>query len=441
MNIGVWGAGYVGLVTGACLGSLGHDVVFYDCDSDKIEALERGRVSFFEPGLSELLEDHRERIDFTTEPAKAARGQDVIFIAVGTPSAQDGRADLAGVYAAARSIAEAVDGPALIVNKSTVPVQTADDVERIVRKHCAHRGCRVVSNPEFLREGCAIEDFMHPDRIVLGCDDPWAEKALRDLYAPLDAPIVVTDRRSAELIKYAANAFLATKISYVNEIAGICERAGANIEAVVHGIGLDSRIGPTYLEPGLGFGGSCLPKDVRALQATANRVAIESPLLDAVLRVNDLQVERVAARLAYVLGGLKGHRVGVLGLTFKPGTSDLRESPALTLLQLLSFGGCEVHAHDPVAASAAESLCAERGATVHDDVERCLSGADALILATAWPHYRALDPAAVGKLMRRRIAFDVRNALDADAYTRAGFLYNGVGAPARPYPLELREGA
>ena len=437
MKIGVWGAGYVGLVTGVCLASLGHDVVFYDCDGEKIEALERGQVPFFEPGLPELLEEHRRRVRFTSQPGKAAQGQEVIFIAVGTPSAQDGRADLAGVYSAARAIAEAVDGPALIVNKSTVPVQTADDVERIVRRHCAQRGCRVVSNPEFLREGCAIEDFMHPDRIVLGCDDPWAEKTLREIYAPLGAPIVVTDRRSAELIKYAANAFLATKISYVNEIAGICERAGADIEAVVQGIGLDRRIGPTYLEPGLGFGGSCLPKDVRALQATAERVAVESPLLDAVLRVNDLQVERLAARLAYVLGGFAGRNVAVLGLTFKPGTSDLRESPALALLRLLRYGGCDVVAHDPIAAEAAAPLCAEHGASVRDDVESCLYGADAFVLATAWPQYRALDPVAAGKLMRRRIAFDVRNALDAEAYARAGFLYNGVGAPSRPYPLDL----
>jgi UDPglucose 6-dehydrogenase len=427
MNVGIFGLGYVGLVTGACLAEMGNDVAMYDCDTEKVRLLERGRVPFYEPELPALLQRNRLRLTFTEEPSRAVSGRDVVFIAVGTPSAADGRADLAGVCGAARTIAASIDRPTVVANKSTVPAETADYVERTVRSTTRELGVRVVSNPEFLREGTAVADFLRPDRIVLGCDDPWAENVMRQLYAPLAAPVVVTDRRSAELIKYAANAFLAMKISYINEVAAICERIGGDIASVIEGVGLDRRIGPAYLEPGLGFGGSCLPKDVRALEAMAARVAVEPALLSAILRVNDAQIERAAARLAYVLGGLRGRRIAILGLAFKPGTDDVRESPALALAHTLTSGGAQIVAHDPVAAESPSP-----------DVESCVTGSDAFVLATAWPCYRELDPLALGKWMRRRIVFDLRNALDADAFARAGFLYNGVGMPARPYPLEVK---
>ena len=435
MRIGIFGSGYVGLVTGAAFAQLGHHVVVYDNDVTKIASLRDRRVPFYEPGLAELIERNAERLDFADEPTAAAAARDVVFIAVGTPSAGDGRADLASVCRAARTIAERIDGPTVIVNKSTVPVQTADVVERIVRAAARRTDVRVVSNPEFLREGAAIHDFFHPDRIVLGCDDPWAENVMRALYAPLAAPVVVSDRRSAELIKYAANAFLATRISYINEIAAICEHTGADVDAVIEGIGLDRRIGRDYLEPGLGFGGSCLPKDVRALAATAARVAVEPTLLAAVLRVNETQLERVRSRLSYVLAGLRGRRIALLGLSFKPQTDDLRESPALALAAALAAEGASIAAHDPAATASARALLGDTVA-ICQDAEDALFGADAMVVATSWPDYARLEPNAVAARMRRRVVFDLRRALDGDAFAAAGFLYLAVGSPDRAYPLD-----
>ncbi len=443
-GIGVFGAGYVGLVTAACFAELGRAVALHDVDAARLAMLRAGGLPIHEPGLLELVERGARagRLRFVDEPAEAVAGMGAVFVAVGTPATADGHADLSAVRAAARTIARELDGPTVIVNKSTVPVETGDLVAAIVREHrTARHDAVVVSNPEFLREGSAVADFFAPDRIVIGCEDPQAEALLRALYAPLNAPLVVTDVRTAEMIKYTANAFLATKVSFANEIAAICERVGADVKTVVAGAGADKRIGTAFLGAGLGFGGSCLPKDVAALRRIAEDAAVEPTLLDAVLAVNARQIERLRARLAYLLDGLAGKRIGVLGLAFKAQTDDVRESPAVALVEALLAAGAQVTAHDPVAMRNARARLGDRVAYAPaDDHHAVALGADALVLATEWNAYRDLDLARLRATMRRRIVVDARNFYEPERFARAGFHYAGVGRGAHLAPLDRLTG-
>jgi UDPglucose 6-dehydrogenase len=431
LRLGVFGAGYVGLVAAACFSQLGHDVVVCDSDVRKIALLESGEMPFVEPGLAEMVAENvaAKRLRFTAEPAQAVIGRSIVFIAVGTPAATDGRADVAGVRAVAAAIGRSIGDAILIVNKSTVPVETGDLVASIVRAESGNRyDVRVASNPEFLRQGCAVTDFMEPDRIVLGCADSQSESVLRNLYASFDAPIIVVDMRTAEMIKYVANAFLATKISFVNEVAGICERVGVDIGAVVAGAGADPRIGGAFLEAGIGFGGSCLPKDVNALRRTAHDNAVESALLDAVMDVNGRQVTHVVARTDALAGNVRGRRITVWGLAFKAGTDDVRESQAIALIEALLDAGAIVAAHDPLAVPNARAELGDRVAFFDgSDYVAAASGADVLILATAWPIYCAADFEELAAAMRGRIVVDARNGFDPLVVSTAGFVYAGVG--------------
>jgi UDPglucose 6-dehydrogenase len=437
-RIGVFGAGYVGLVTGACLAELGRTVIVCETDAEKLATLNAGRLPLYEPGLDELVERgvREGRLAFTSDAAETVRGARAAFIAVGTPMAENGSADLRFVRAAACSIGRHLDGPTVIVNKSTVPVETGDLVSALIG------GCRVapyhavvVSNPEFLREGTAVHDFFHPDRIVIGCSDPLGEAVLRDLYAPLNAPFIVTDVHTAEMIKYTANAFLAAKISFANEIAAICERVGADVKTVMAGAGADKRIGTAFLGAGLGFGGSCLPKDVSALRRIAQDAAIEPVLLDAILEINARQIERVVSLIAYRLGGISRKRIGLLGMAFKAGTDDVRESPAIALAEALLAGGARLCVHDPAAMDRARERLGERVSWAPaDDPSAVAAEADALVLATAWDDYQRLDFTRFAALMRRRVVVDTRNVLDGAALARAGFNYTGIGR-ASPRPL------
>jgi UDPglucose 6-dehydrogenase len=432
-KIAVVGAGYVGLVTATCLAELGNAVVCIDNDPAKIERLAAGEVPFYEPSLSEMVVRNAQagRLSFSLEIAGHVRACDIVFIAVGTPMRSDGHADLAAVRAVARDIGRALDGPVLVVSKSTVPVETSELISSIIREHGGpDHHVTVVSNPEFLREGSAVADFMKPDRIVIGTADAHAERVMRDLYAPLDAPIVVTDVRTAEMIKYAANAFLATKISFINEIAGICELLDVDVRAVCRGIGYDRRIGTHFLNPGIGYGGSCFPKDLRALEQLAVERDHEAPLLHAVGLVNRRQVERTVMKLDRWLGGLPGRVVAVLGLAFKPDTDDLREAPALAIIERLLDRRAEVRAHDPVANAAARAMLGER-VELCSDMYGAIEGADAVLLATEWNHFRALDLARCAKAMRGDLVVDGRNALDPEKAAAAGLRYVGVGRAKR----------
>jgi len=431
LRLGVFGAGYVGLVTAACFAERGHTVVVCDSDVQKAALLQSGGIPFAEPGLAQLVAHNvaAGRLHFTENPVSAVAGCAIVFIAVGTPAGADGRADISAVCAAATAIGRAIDGPVLIVNKSTVPVETGDLLASIVRtEDQVGHDVLVASNPEFLREGYAISDFTHPDRIVLGCEDRRSEAILRALYASFDAPIVAVDMRTAEMIKYTANAFLATKISFVNEVAGICERVGANIDAVVAGIGADRRIGREFLEAGIGFGGSCLPKDVNALRRTAEDNAVESVLLDAVMHVNRRQIAHVVARTDALVNNLRGRRVAIWGLAFKAGTDDVRESPAIALIEALLVAGAVIAAHDPLAVPNARAALGDRIAFFDGtDHVAAASGADALVLATAWPLYRAADFGGLAAVMRGLVVIDARNGFDPQAVTGAGLVYAGVG--------------
>lgn len=443
-DLGVFGAGYVGLVTAACFAELGRTVTVHDVDDAKIKLLRQGQLPIYEPGLLELVERsvRAGRLRFTNEPAEAVRSCCAVFIAVGTPMAADGGADLRYVRTAAREIAAHLDGPTVIVNKSTVPVETGGLVAAIVREHRrARHDAVVVSNPEFLREGSAVADFFSPDRIVLGCDDPQAERIMRELYAPIDAPLIVTDVRTAEMIKYTANAFLALKISFANEIAAICERVGADVKDVIAGAGADKRIGAAFFGAGLGFGGSCLPKDVNALRRIAEGAAVEPLLLSAALEVNARQIERVVVRLAYLLDGVAGKRIGVLGLAFKAQTDDVRESPAISLIERLLADGARVVAHDPVAADNARQQLGDRiGYAPQLDPYVVAEGADAIVLATEWNEYRELDLVRLRNLMRRRVVIDARNFYDPVRFTRAGFHYAGIGRTAHLAAADQSDG-
>jgi len=433
MNVVMIGAGYVGLVSGACFAEFGAHVTCVDVDEGKIRALEAGRIPIYEPGLDDLVRRNTGagRLRFSTSFADTIGAADLVFIAVGTPSRRgDGHADLKYVYAAATTIAAHLEGYTVVVDKSTVPVGTAREVRRIIREARPEADFDVASNPEFLREGSAIGDFMRPDRVVLGVDSPRAEALLRELYRPLnliETPVLVTDLESAEITKYAANAFLATKISFINEIADLCERTGADVHAVARGIGLDGRIGRKFLHPGPGFGGSCFPKDTRALIRMAEEAGATCRIVSSVVAVNEEQKARMVTKIESALGGsLTGRRIAVLGLTFKPETDDMRDAPALTILPALLERGASIRAHDP---QGMEEASRELPAAVSfcDDIYSAATDADAVVLLTEWNQYRGIDLARLKAQMRGAVFVDLRNVYERDAMEARGFSYHCVG--------------
>src|SRR5689334_18238803 len=434
MRITMIGTGYVGLVSGACFADFGHQVICVDKDESKIAALHRGEIPIFEPGLDALVAANvkANRLDFTTDLKAPVAEADAVFIAVGTPSRRgDGHADLSYVYAAAREIAEALDGFTVVVTKSTVPVGTGDEVERRMREANPKADFVVASNPEFLREGAAIRDFQFPDRIVVGTSDERAQKVLEDIYGPLSlnqAPIMFTARRTAELIKYAANAFLATKITFINEIADLSEKVGADVQEVARGIGLDNRIGPKFLHAGPGFGGSCFPKDTRALVKIALDHDVQLRIVEAVLAVNDNRKRAMARKVSNALGGaLRGRTVAVLGLTFKPDTDDMREAPSIPLVTGLLDLGAKVRAHDPVGIEQARKELPE--IEYVDDPYVCVKGADAMVVVTEWVQYRTLDLERLKQALKQPVVIDLRNIYRPEDMAANGFVYESVGRP------------
>ncbi|MFN8558307.1 MAG: UDP-glucose/GDP-mannose dehydrogenase family protein [Dehalococcoidia bacterium] len=425
-RICVIGAGYVGLVTGACFAELGHDVVCLDIDEAKVAALNAGHVPFYEPGLMELLRATRAagRIAFTSRYAEAVPGAQFVFITVNTPAGGEGQADLMAVRSAARDLARVMSPGVVIVNKSTVPIGTGDLVSTLIARH-TRLPFSVVSNPEFLREGSAIDDFRHPDRLVLGSQDPRAAERVAALYGALDCPVLITDIRTAEMIKYASNAFLATRISFINEIAAICERLGADVTDVARGMGHDRRIGHHFLNAGIGWGGSCFPKDVRALIHMAAASGSHPQLLRAVVEINRDQRLAVVQKLRALLGGLEDRTVALLGLSFKPNTDDLRNAPAIDLVDFLHHEGCRVRAYDPVAMERARAtLPAVR---LCGDPYQAALDADAVVLVTEWEEFRALDWARLRGAMRTPVLIDGRNLFEPDELRRHGFVYAGMG--------------
>jgi UDPglucose 6-dehydrogenase len=437
-RIAIVGSGYVGLVTGTCFSELGNAVVCVDNDAAKIARLAAGDVPFYEPSLGEMIARNVQarRLRFTTDAGAAVRDSEIVFIAVGTPMRADGHADVSAVEAVAREIGAALNGPKIVVSKSTVPVETGEMISSTIRAHAgAPHPVSVVSNPEFLREGSAVADFLQPDRVVIGTGDPEAERVLRDLYAPLGAPVVVTDVRTAEMIKYAANAFLATKISFINEIANVCELLGVDVRAVCNGIGYDQRIGTKFLNPGIGYGGSCFPKDVRALEQLAAERRYDAPLLRAVELVNARQSDRTVDKLERELGGTRGRVVAVLGLAFKPNTDDVRDAPALAIIRRLRERGAAVRAHDPIANARARAELGDAGVAYCDDMYATVAGADAVLLATEWNEFRALDFARCAAAMRGDLLVDGRNVFDPDKVRAAGLRYAGVGR-VKPSPAK-----
>ncbi|HLF69015.1 MAG TPA: UDP-glucose/GDP-mannose dehydrogenase family protein [Gaiellaceae bacterium] len=425
MRVAVFGAGYVGLVTGACFADLGHEVVVRDVVAEKIDALQRGEMPIHEGGLGELLERNRERLRFTTDVGEAIGGAEVVFVAVGTPPTYSGDADLSAVWTVVDELPR-VDRRIVLAMKSTVPVGTG----RAVRHRLDERGLEnvgYVSNPEFTAEGTAIRDFMHPDRIVVGAFHPGDAELVEQLHAGIDAPVIRCDVASAEMIKLAANAALVTRISFINEIANVCEATGADVMTVAEGIGLDHRIGPAFLRAGIGFGGSCFPKDSLALKQLAANSGYSFQLLNAVIEVNELQKRRVISKLERHLGDLRGKKVALLGLAFKPGTDDMREAPSLVLAGRLLAEGVHVSAWDPVADGQAHL---DGAVDVAASVLEALDGADAAVVVTEWPELRDLDWKAAGELMRGRVLIDGRNMLDAAEMRAAGFEYEGIGRAA-----------
>jgi UDPglucose 6-dehydrogenase len=438
MRIAMIGTGYVGLVSGACFSDFGHDVVCVDKDGTKIEALERGVMPIYEPGLAQLVNRNvREgRLSFTTNLAPAVADADAVFIAVGTPSRRgDGHADLSHVFAATREIAAALAKPTVVVTKSTVPVGTGDEVERIIREVAPAAKAWVVSNPEFLREGAAIEDFKRPDRIVLGTEEDEAAEIMREVYRPLylnKAPLVVTSRRTAELIKYAANAFLATKITFINEMADLCEAVGADVQDVSRGIGLDNRIGPKFLHAGPGYGGSCFPKDTLALLKTAEAFHTPLRIVQSVVEVNDARKRAMGRKVIKAIGDdARGKTVALLGLTFKPNTDDMRDAPSLSIVQALQDGGATVRAYDPEGMEQARPLM--EGVTLCDSPYEAAQGADAAVLVTEWDALRALDLERLAATMAQPVFVDLRNVYPPEDVEAAGLQWHGIGR-GRPAP-------
>jgi UDPglucose 6-dehydrogenase len=436
MRVAMIGTGYVGLVSGACFADFGHEVICVDRDKTKIAALERGEMPIYEPGLNDMVAVNARagRLKFATELADAVAGADAVFIAVGTPSRRgDGFADLSFVYDAAREIARALDGYTVVITKSTVPVGTGDEVERIIRETRPDADCSVVSNPEFLREGAAIRDFKHPDRIVIGSLDARAHERMSELYRPLylnRSPILFTDRRTAELIKYAANAFLATKITFINEIADLAEKVGADVQEVARGMGLDNRIGSKFLHAGPGYGGSCFPKDTVALIKTAQDHASPLRIVEAVAAVNDARKRAMARKVAAALGGeLRGKTVAILGLTFKPNTDDMREAPSVPLITALQDMGAKVRVYDPVGMEQAKSLIGN--AAFCKDAYSCAESASALVIVTEWEQFRALDFERLKTVMAQPVLVDLRNVYRPEEVVRHGFIYESVGRPRK----------
>jgi UDPglucose 6-dehydrogenase len=435
MRVVMIGTGYVGLVSGACFADFGHDVVCIDKDAAKIAALKAGRMPIYEPGLEGLVAANvREgRLRFATEPGEAVAAADIVFIAVGTPARRgDGHADLTYVYEAAAEIGRLLRRPTVIVNKSTVPVGTGDEVEAIVRRENPSADFDVVSNPEFLREGAAIADFKRPDRIVVGAQSERAATALRELYRPLflnETPLIVTGRRTAELIKYAANAFLAVKIGFINEIADLCEKVGADVQQVARGIGLDNRIGPKFLHAGPGYGGSCFPKDTLALARTAHEAGSPVTLVDTVIAANDARKRAMGERIVKAAGGsVKGKTVAMLGLTFKPNTDDMREAPSLAIVPALQKAGAVIRACDP--AGMREAALHLRDVTWCDNAYQCLQGADLAVILTEWDQFRALDLARVAALLKDRLLVDLRNIYTPQEARAHGLKYHSIGRAA-----------
>ena len=433
MRIVMIGSGYVGLVSGACLSDFGHDVTCVDKDAAKIAALDAGRMPIYEPGLDQLVAANvaAGRLSFTTDLGSAVAGAEAVFIAVGTPSRRgDGHADLSYVFAATEEIAAALTGPAVIVTKSTVPVGTGDRVEQIVRDRRAELAVQVVSNPEFLREGAAIGDFKRPDRIVIGTDDERARDVMREVYRPLfinESPMVFTSRRTSELIKYAANAFLATKITFINEIADLCEAVGADVQDVSRGIGLDNRIGRKFLHAGPGYGGSCFPKDTLALLKTAEDAQSPMRIVEAVVQVNDARKRAMGRKVAAALGDdPRGRTVALLGLTFKPNTDDMRDAPALAIAQYLADSGVALRVFDPEGMNAARPLLPATTILCRDAYDAA-TGADAVVIVTEWDAFRALDLGRLAGVMTTPVLVDLRNVYRRDAVERAGFAYTAVG--------------
>jgi UDPglucose 6-dehydrogenase len=433
MKIVMVGSGYVGLVSGACFADFGHDVVCVDKHEGKIEALKRGEIPIFEPGLADLVRTNAAagRLSFTTDLAGPVAQADAVFIAVGTPSRRgDGFADLSYVYAAAREIAAAIEGHTVIVTKSTVPVGTGDEVERIVRELRPDAAFSVVSNPEFLREGAAIQDFKRPDRIVIGTEDAQAQAVMADVYRPLylnSAPILNTSRRSAELTKYAANAFLATKITFINEMADLCEQVGANVQDVARGMGLDNRIGSKFLHAGPGYGGSCFPKDTLALIKTAQDYGTPSRIVETVAAVNDQRKRAMARKVVAACGGsVRDKTIAVLGLTFKPDTDDMRDAPSLSIVTALQDAGARVRAFDPEGMEQAKAML-PAGVTYCADAYECVAGSDAAVIVTEWNIFRALDLDRVKTLMKAPVLVDLRNVYRAEQVRAKGFTYADIG--------------
>ncbi len=424
--IGVIGTGYVGLVTAAGFAELGSEVWCVDIDAAKIEGLRQGRIPIYEPGLEELVARHRDRMHFSTELADALEHARLLFVAVGTPPTYSGDADLSAVHAVVDAM-PASDHHALVM-KSTVPVGTGETIKRVLAEQ--GKGFGYVSCPEFLKEGSAIKDFLEPDRVVVGDDGDWAGDAVAELYAPLDAPLVRTDVKSAEMVKLASNAFLATKISFINEIANVCEETGADVVEVARGMGLDARIGPKFLQAGIGFGGSCFPKDVAALKQLAGNSGYHFQLLNSVIEVNELQKRRVIAKLQKHLGSLVGREIGLWGLAFKPHTDDMREASSLVLSSRLLGAGARVRAYDPVAEAEARKLV--RDVDFRPSALDVADGADAVVLVTEWPEFAEVDLQEVARAMRGRLLIDGRNFLDPEKVREAGLVYEGVGrSPGR----------
>jgi UDPglucose 6-dehydrogenase len=444
MRVAMIGTGYVGLVSGACFADFGHHVTCVDKDAGKIATLRDGGVPIFEPGLSDLVAKNvREgRLDFAEDLSEAVRAADAVFIAVGTPSRRgDGFADLSYVYAAAEEIAAVMDGHTVVVTKSTVPVGTGDEVEAIIARTRDAMGFSgadfaVVSNPEFLREGAAIEDFKRPDRVVVGTEDARAQEVMRELYRPLylnETPILFTSRRTSELIKYAANAFLAMKITFINEIADLCERVGADVQAVARGIGHDKRIGAKFLHAGPGYGGSCFPKDTLALARTAQDAGAPLDIVETVVRVNDARKAAMAQKVIAAMGGdVAGKTIAVLGLTFKPNTDDMREAPSLVIAPALKAAGAAIRAFDPEGMAEAKALLGD-GVVYCDGPYHAVEGADALVILTEWDQFRALDLDRVKDSMRGDVVVDLRNVYKPEDMAERGFRYDSVGRPhSRP---------
>src|SRR5471030_2599793 len=436
MRIAMIGTGYVGLVSGACFADFGHQVTCVDKDVEKVASLRRGEIPIFEPGLDALVAGNVRagRLDFATDLKAPVAEADAVFIAVGTPSRRgDGHADLSYVHTAAREIATALTGFTVVVTKSTVPVGTGDEVERLIRETNPSADVAVASNPEFLREGAAIRDFKFPDRIVIGTSDERARKVLTDIYRPLSlnqAPLMFTARRTAELIKYAANAFLATKITFINEIADLAEKVGADVQEVARGIGLDNRIGSKFLHAGPGYGGSCFPKDSIALIKTGQDHEAPLRIVEAVVAVNDARKRAMARKVASALGGdLRGKTVAVLGLTFKPNTDDMRDSPSLPLVTALQDMGAKVRAFDPVGMEQAKPLMAN--VSFCNDAYSCAEGASALVIVTEWEQFRALDFKRLKSVMVSPVLVDLRNIYRPEEIARHGFVYESVGRAAK----------